>query len=101
MGNASTARYGNESHGWCAPRYRSQRTWPIISELSNISFVTTTSPSVQHYQNSTTQSSTFHPLRLHPCAAGRPRYGSGTSRQGGGDSLARGTPLFFQLLNHR
>jgi transposase-like protein len=55
--NGSTARYDSGSPGWCVPRCRSRRTWPITSELSSISFVPITSPSVQHYQNSTTQSS--------------------------------------------
>lgn len=39
--------------GPCHPS-RSRRTLPIISGPSSTSFVTTTSPNVQHYQDSTT-----------------------------------------------
>ena len=53
--NALTVRYGSGSPGWYVPRYRSPRSLLIRLELSNISFVTTTSLSVQHYQKSTTQ----------------------------------------------
>jgi hypothetical protein len=55
MWSASTAPYDSGSPGWCVPRFRSRRILPITSEPSSISFVTTTSPSVQHYQNSTTR----------------------------------------------
>src|SRR5215813_10547856 len=53
--SASTVRCGNGSHGWYARHYRSQRILPTISGPSSISFVTTTSPKGQHYQNSTTE----------------------------------------------
>jgi hypothetical protein len=52
--NGSTARYGSASPGWCAPRCRSRRNWPIISAQSSISFAITTSPEVQPYLDSTT-----------------------------------------------
>jgi IS1 family transposase len=52
--SASTVRCGNGSPGWYARHYRSQRILPTISVPSSISFVTTTSPKVRHYQNSTT-----------------------------------------------
>jgi len=45
---------GNESRGSYVPRYRSPRSSAITSEPSSTSFVITISPSVQHYQNSTT-----------------------------------------------
>jgi hypothetical protein len=52
--NGSTARYGSASPGWCAPRCRSRRNWPIISAQSSISFAITTSPEVKPYLDSTT-----------------------------------------------
>ena len=58
MWSASTARYGSRPRGWCVQRYSSRRSSPITRESSSISSVTTTSPSVQHYQNSTTPFST-------------------------------------------
>jgi IS1 family transposase len=61
--NGSTARYGNGSRGWCMPRFRSLRSSAITLEPFAISFVTTTSPEVQHYQDST---SGYDPIRC-PC----------------------------------
>ena len=59
--NVSTARCDNGFLGWCVRRYRSRRTWPIISVPSSTSFAITTSPKVQPYLDSTTQkiTSTF------------------------------------------
>ena len=54
MSNGLTARYGNASRGWYVRRYRSPKSSAITSGPSSISSVITTSPDVQHYQNSTT-----------------------------------------------
>ena len=53
--NVSTAPCDSGFRGWCGPRYRSRRNWPIISVPSSTSFVTTTSPDMQPYQDSTTK----------------------------------------------
>jgi len=47
----SIVRYDSGSRGWRVLRCPSQRTWPITSESFDISFVTTTSPSVQPSQH--------------------------------------------------
>src|SRR5438128_1923317 len=52
--NVSTARCGSGFRGRCAPRYRSSRSSAITLVLSDISFVTRTSPKVQRYLDSTT-----------------------------------------------
>src|SRR5262245_31476526 len=68
MSNGSTARCAGASPGWYVPRCRFRRTLPITSRLSNILFVTITSPRVQHYQDSSTlpQRSVANELSLLP-----------------------------------
>ena len=54
MWSASTVRCDNGSPAWCVARFRSLRSSATILVPSNTSFVTTTSPDVQHYLDSTT-----------------------------------------------
>jgi hypothetical protein len=67
--NGSTARYGSGSPGWCVPRSRSRRNWPIISVPSSTSFVITTSPKVQPYLDRTIRTSGRSSASLQPLPA--------------------------------